>query len=850
MSGNNAANVDPAFATIPRASTGLYIWRIENLKVVPLPRDQYGHFYEGDSYIVYAASEYGKPATVDMKPSPVKGSPEIHLHFWLGLETTQDEAGVAAYKTVELDDLLGGGPVQHREVEGQETPRFKGYFTKGMRMMKGGVSSGFKKTTDNFTPRLFRVKGRRSPAMTEMPAISWSNMNSGDCFIIDTKNIVFVWTGKAANKMEKLAAAKMAQQLKVEHEATGVVFIEEGGEMSLPEVERKILSVYLDPKNAREVAPATEDENDAAAESAARQQLRLYHCSDDSGTLKVTEVKSGPLDQSDLSSNDSYIVDNGSNGIWVWVGKKASPKERVEAMRNAHGFVKKKGYPSHTAVTRVIDGGEPVDFKQLFTSWKNKDQTSPTGMLNKPNSTNRIARSISTVFDATSLHERPQMAAETQLVDDGTGHQELWRVRKFGLETVDPKFEGIFFSGDCYILKYTYLNGSKEQYILYYWMGLESSQDEQGTAALKVIEKDQELGGAAVQVRVTQGKEPPHFLSLFAGRFMIISGGYASSFDEDDPSKKQRDWVIPEEYMLQVYGNSKTNTRATQVPFRASSLNTNDVFVIKSKSGLYIWCGKGSTGDEREMGKGVAKKVGASDHIFVSEGQEKPEFWEMLGGKEAYADSKRLSDASDAMPARLFQCSNASGQFKAEEIVNFAQTDLIQEDVMLLDANECIFIWIGKDSRKDEQKATLELAMQYLKTDPSGRGTGTPFIQIKQGYEPPNFTGFFGTWNPALWSENKSFEEMKAEMISQNGVIKLDMGAANGKTSFDDYPKYPLSVLLEKDAEKLPEDVDAMNKELHLNKEEFQQVFGMDISAFEGLPQWRRANLKKQAGIF
>jgi Gelsolin repeat len=174
------------------------------------------------------------------------------------------------------------------------------------------------------------------------------------------------------------------------------------------------------------------------------------------------------------------------------------------------------------------------------------------------------------------------MAAETQLVDDGTGTQELWRVRKFGLEEVDKKFEGIFFSGDCYLLKYTYLAGSKEQHILYYWLvsykkkstphtgywlfpfkGLESSQDEQGTAALKAVEKDQELGGAAVQVRVTQGKEPPHFLSLFAGRFIVISGGYASSFDEGEG--KTRDWTIPEEYMLQVYGNSNINTRATQV---------------------------------------------------------------------------------------------------------------------------------------------------------------------------------------------------------------------------------------------------------------------------------------------
>lgn len=49
-----------------------------------------------------------------------------------------------------------------------------------------------------------------------------------------------------------------------------------------------------------------------------------------------------------------------------------------------------------------------------------------------------------------------------------------------------------------------------------------------------------------------------------------------------------------------------------------------------------------------------------------------------------------------------------------EEIQQFTQKNLISEDIMLLDANESLYIWIGNLSSKEDQKLCLQLAIDYL----------------------------------------------------------------------------------------------------------------------------------------
>ncbi|XP_068609445.1 gelsolin a isoform X2 [Brachionichthys hirsutus] len=713
---------------------GLQVWRVENFDLVPVPEKLYGGFYTGDAYLILN--------TIKQR----SGNLQYDLHFWLGDSCTQDESGSAAIFTIQMDDFLGGKPIQNREVQGYESKTFLGYFKSGIKYMKGGVASGFKHVITNevVMQRLFQVKGRRSVRATEV-AVSWDSFNQGDCFILDLGNELYQWCGSKCNRFEKLKATQVSKGIR-DNERSGrarVCVCDDGGERD------RMLEV-LGPKPD---LPEGGDD-DIKADASNRKMAKLYKVSDASGGMTIALVAAeNPFAQSALESGECFILDHGSDGkIFVWKGKDANMDERKAAMKAADEFIKKMGYPKHTQIQILPEMGETPLFKQFFKNWRDKDQTVGMGIAYIANS---IAKIEKVAFDAATLHDSPAMAAQHGMVDDGAGEKTIWRIEGSDKVPVDPSTYGQFYGGDSYIILYNYHHGGRQGHIIYMWQGSDSSQDEIGACAVLGAQLDEELGGGPVQARVVQGKEPAHLMSLFGGQPMVVyKGGTSRGGGQSAPAETR---------LFQVRSNTAGHTRAVEVDAASSQLNSNDAFILVTPGGNFLWVGVGACDTEKQGALQLCEILGVSSSE-LREGGETDQFWNALGGKAPYRTSTRLKDKMDSHPPRLLACSNKTGNFIIEEVPGeITQDDLATDDVVILDTWEQVFVWIGSEAQEEEKTKAMESASRYVETDPANRDLRTPIVQIKQNFEPPTFTGWFLGWDHDYWTSDP-LERAMAEL--------------------------------------------------------------------------------------
>ncbi|MEQ2311255.1 hypothetical protein AMECASPLE_018015, partial [Ameca splendens] len=95
---------------------GLWVWRVEKMEAVQLDASEVGAFYNGDSYLVLEN----------------RGEQGADLHMWIGEKSSRDEQVACAMLATQLDNFLGGDPIQHRQVQGFETRQFMELFPRGV----------------------------------------------------------------------------------------------------------------------------------------------------------------------------------------------------------------------------------------------------------------------------------------------------------------------------------------------------------------------------------------------------------------------------------------------------------------------------------------------------------------------------------------------------------------------------------------------------------------------------------------------------------------------------------------------------------------------------------------------
>uniref|UniRef100_A0A8C8DDE1 Macrophage-capping protein n=2 Tax=Oryzias sinensis TaxID=183150 RepID=A0A8C8DDE1_9TELE len=325
---------------------GLWVWRVEKMKAVLLDPSEVGSFYNGDSYLV-------------LKNDGEQGA---DLHMWIGEKSSRDEQVACAMLATQLDNFLGGDPVQHRQVQGFETPEFMALFPRGISYKDGGVESGFRRTQGSGpVHRLYQIKGKRNIRAKEVE-LSWSSFNKGDCFILDLGEIIVSWIGSQANIFEKQKVREIASLIRDtdRHGKARIVDITEGEE---PEDMLKVLG------QKPELAESTPEEDSKADAS---NTAALYKVSDATGSMTMTKIsEKSPFAQELLVRDDCFILDNGANGkIFVWKGNGANAEEKRVALQMADSFIQQMKYPMmKTQVEILPQGKETIIFKQFFKNW-------------------------------------------------------------------------------------------------------------------------------------------------------------------------------------------------------------------------------------------------------------------------------------------------------------------------------------------------------------------------------------------------------------------------------------------------------------------------------------------------
>ncbi|KAI9123039.1 hypothetical protein K1719_005928 [Acacia pycnantha] len=727
---------------------GLEIWRIENFNPVPIPKSSYGKFFTGDSYVI-------------LKTTASKSGALRHdIHYWLGKDTSQDEAGAAAVKTVELDAALGGRAVQYREVQGHETEKFLSYFKPCIIPQEGGVASGFKHVEDEeYKIRMFVCKGKHVVHVKEVP-FARSSLNHDDIFILDTKSKIFQFNGSNSSIQERAKALEVVQYIKDTHHdgKCEVAAIEDGKLMADPETGE--FWGFFGGFAPLPRKPASDD--DQHIDTHPPKLLSI-----EKGVAEP--VKNESLTRELLDTNKCYILDCGLE-VFVWMGRNTSLDERKSASGAADELVSGSDRQK-SQIIRVIEGFETVMFKSKFDSWPETTEVtvSEDGRGKVAALLKRQGVNVRGLLKADPVKEEPQPYI------DCTGNLQVWRVNDQEKILLPASDQSKLYSGDCYIFQYTYPGDDKEEYLIGTWIGKTSVEEERASAISLASKMVESLKFLPSQTRIYEGNEPIQFYTIFQS-LIVFKGGLSNGYKNYIAEKEIPDDTYSEDgvALFRIQGSGPDNMQAIQVEPVASSLNSSYCYILHNGSTVFTWIGNLTTSDVQELVERMLDLIKPNlQSKPQKEGSESEQFWDLLGGKSEYP-SQKIVRCAESDP-HLFSCNFSKGKDDVSEIFNFSQDDLMTEDIFILYCHSEIFVWVGQQVDPKSRMQALTIGEKFLEHDflLEKVSHDTPIYIVMEGSEPPFFTRFF-TWESAKSAMLGNSFQRKLTIVKNGGTPTLD----------------------------------------------------------------------------
>jgi gelsolin len=232
----------------------------------------------------------------------------------LGKYTTHDEAGCAAYKTLELDLYFGGEPSLYREVEDFESEKFLSLFPK-LIIQRGGVESTFSPVGRRRyrRPRLYHIKGVIKEIVAVEVPIMHDSLNNVDVFVLDDGERLFLFRGKDVKDSEKYKGDEVLNCIDEENgHQNEIIVLDENQEANATGKEFENWKCFWNFLGGKYTIKERNEEPTSEFKP-----NQIFKISLTSETITYTEL---PFKISSLQEDDVYIISTYLI-VYTWIGK-------------------------------------------------------------------------------------------------------------------------------------------------------------------------------------------------------------------------------------------------------------------------------------------------------------------------------------------------------------------------------------------------------------------------------------------------------------------------------------------------------------------------------------------------